>query len=216
MAKGGVNMNAEGIVTCPMCDLKFFASGYWIDIAKQITQCPMCQELMKVNSPKPMKQEENTVYYLVTYAHAVKGDSLAHASWVTRDVAFGGTSVWKNMVGGMCPSSDEDRVHEVTVADDIMDLDWTKTFMYAGLKEDFFTGWLSPDAEFVQSVRGGFENTAEYILGMSQDELKRKRWIRLDKLSNEPYYTPRNPVTKKQFDWLKEHGYGTFDPEDIE
>ena len=111
-----------------------------------------------------MKHREPTIYYLVTFAHFVNGDSLSHASWCTRDDAFGGL-VWKNYVGGMCPCSDGDRVHEVTMVDDIMDLDWTKTYIYAGLKQDFYTGWLSPNADFVQSERGMYENTANFIIG---------------------------------------------------
>lgn len=211
---GGVRMNEQGIVTCPMCDMKFFGSGYMID--KVITKCPMCGELMRINNLKPMKPKEPQIYYLVTYSHFVNGDSLEHASWVTADEAFGGKHVWKNIVGGMCPCDNGDRVHEVTMADDIFDLDWKKTYMCAGLKEDFFSGWLSPDGEFVQSARGMFENTAVYIIGQSMEQLKNERWIRLDKLGKDPYYTPRNLVTKKQYDWLKEHGYETVDMENIE
>ena len=162
-----------------------------------------------------MKSDDPEIYDLVTYSNFVKGDSLENATWVTRDEAFGGY-VWKNMIGGKCPCDDSDRIHEVTMADNVMDLDWKKTYMYAGLKEDFYTGWLSPNGEFVQSARNMFENTAEFIIGKTPERLKSERWLRLDKLSNEPYYTPRNLVTKKQYDWLKEHGYETVDMEDIE
>lgn len=162
-----------------------------------------------------MKQKEPTIYYLVTYGHFVDGDSLAHASWCTRDDAFGGL-VWKNFVGGMCPCSDDDKVHEITMADDIMDLDWTKTYMYAGLKEDFYSGWLSPKGEFIQSERGKYEDTANFILGKDSEQLIREGWLKLEKLGGQPYYYPRRLVNKKQYDWLVDKGYKTVDAEELE
>ena len=209
-------MDVKGFVTCSMCDFKFMAKNHIYDYDASIVKCPYCDELLKVTNMKPIKPKEPTIYYLVTYAHFVDGDSLKHASWVTRDEAFGGTHVWRNMVGGMCPSEDGDRVHEVTMADDIFDLDWTKTYMYAGLKEDFYSGWLSPDGDFIQSADNMYENTADYIIGKSSDELKREGWLQLRKMDKKPYYTPRKLVTKKQFDWLKSKGYETVDMEDIE
>ena len=79
-----------------------------------------------------------------------------------------------------------------------------------------FRSWLSPQGEFVQSARGMFDKTAEFVLHKTSERLKSERWILLDKLGNEPYYTPRNLVTKKQYDWLKKHGYETVDMEDLE
>jgi hypothetical protein len=210
-----LKLPADGILRCPNCELKFFAEGYMIDASKRITKCPMCDEMIKIDPIKPMKSEEPEIYYLVTYSQFVKGDSLANATWVTRDEAFGGY-VWKNMIGGKCPCDDNDRIHEVTMADDVMDLDWKKTYMYAGLKEDFYTGWLSPNGEFVQSARNMFENTANFIIGKSPERLKSEKWLRLDRLGKDPYFTPRNLVTRKQYHWLKEHDYEGVDMEDFE
>jgi hypothetical protein len=208
-------MDNKGIVKCPMCDWKFYAKDYIKDYDKGIVECPFCDELIKITNMKPTKPKGPEIYYLVTFAHFVNGDSLEHATWVTRDEAFGGL-VWRNYVGGMCPCSDEDKVHEMTMADDIFDLDWTKTYMCANLKEDFYHGWLSPNGEFVQSSRDMMFNTAEYIIGKSPDELKKDGWLKLELLGKEPYYTPRNLVTKKQYDWLKSKGYETVDMEDVE
>jgi hypothetical protein len=241
-----MKVNADGIITCPMCDLKFFADGYWVDFSKRITKCPFCDEMIKIDpvesekttrysrldkakkirldkTERPPREKQPPIYYLVTFANFAKGDSLENANWVTKDFAFGG-SVWKNYVGGMCPCDDKDVVHEVTMADNIMDLDWKKTYMYAGLEEDFHYGWLSKDGEFIQSARNKIENTAEFILGKSEDQLKKEGWLRLCKIGKDPYFTPRKMITKKQFDWLKDKGYeglspfapGNFSPEDYE
>lgn len=210
-----VKMNNNGIVRCSMCDSEFKAKEHISDKAKSYVKCPFCDEMMKVTNLNPPRPQEPTIYYLVTYAHFVNGDSLEHASWCTRDDAFGGL-VWKNFVGGMCPCQDEDRVHEVTMANDIMELDWTKTYMLQGLKEDFYSGWLSPNGEFVQSARNMYDNTAEFIIGKEPDELKREGWLRLERYEREPYYTPRKFVTKQQYHWLEKYGYTVYGIEDME
>ena len=211
----------EPIIACHACGKKYFVSAHTINgnsSRSGISKCPYCgreNEPQKKKLTEKMRQQEPTIYYLVTYDHFVNGDSLAHASWCTRDEAFGGL-VWKNFVGGMCPCQDGDRVHEVTMADDIMDLDWTKTYMYQGLEEDFFTGWLSPKGEFVQSARGKLNDTAEFIIGKEPEYLKSHGWLRLEKLDRAPYFTPRNLLTKQQYHWLEAHGYKTYGMEDIE
>jgi hypothetical protein len=215
-----VKKEYEPIVLCPTCGKKHFVSPHtiqWINTEPTHTKCPFCGKINEVEKKKskPMRRpQEPTIYYLVTYSHFVNGDSLGHASWCTRDDAFGGL-VWKNFVGGMCPCSDDDRVHEVTMANDIMELDWTKTYMVQGLEEDFYSGWLSPNGEFVQSTRHMYENTAQFIIGKDLEELKRAGWLKLERYENTPYFTPRKLVTKQQYEWLKDKGYQGINMEEL-
>ena len=211
-------MDDKGFVMCPMCDWRFDAQKNIHDSDKSIVHCPYCDELIKVinmKPTKPTKPKGPEIYYLVTFAHFVNGDGLEHATWVTRDEAFNGL-VWRNYVGGMCPCNDEDKVHEMTMADNVFELDWTKTYMCAGLKDDPYYGWLSPNGEFVQSSRDMLYNTAEYIIGKSPDQLKKEGWLKLELFGKEPYYTPRKLVTKQQYEYLVDKGFQGTDMEDFE
>jgi len=109
---------------------------------------------------------------------------------------------WLHFLKGVWhPKHTEDTVIECSLADDITELDWSKTPLH---NDTLTSGWLCRSGRFYGCPSYFHDKLAAYVLGAKVPDLEKTGWVRV---YDKNRYTCDHRLSEEQKNWLSENGY---------
>jgi hypothetical protein len=108
-------------------------------------------------------------------------------------------------MGGWCPKSDKDIVLDTQEAEDIHELDWTKTSL---LNDKETSGWLNRSGKFYGCNSQAHDLVADLVFNKSVQEMEDEGWVRIyDKTA----FACMKPMSPEQRNYMLDKGYKLVD-----
>jgi len=121
-------------------------------------------------SKDEIKEKDMITYHLVQMTHG-NDSKIVMSGWYEDD-----GNRWKNFNGGWCDKSPTDKILETQDAEDIHDLDWTKTNL---VDKNSKSGWLDREGKFTGCQSRNHDIVADLVFNKTVTELEKAGWVRI-------------------------------------